>query len=323
MTILPFALFKRLRRGTILFGVAFVCLVAAQPCVRAQASRTCTPGQLRERMEEIARATGGPVGAAAVLIEGGEVVSFNGAQRFPMQSVYKMPIGMAILHAVDEGRLKLTQKIFVRPEDLVPERLHSPLRDANPRGVELTLRELLRLMISESDGTASDVLLGIAGGPEKVTEYLRGLGVEGVSVATTERAMAEGDEQVQYRNWATPESMLSLLRALQEGRGLSRASRGLLLDFMLKSTPGPRRLKGMLPAGTPVAHKTGTSGTIEGLTRATNDVGLVTLPDGRHMAVAVFVSDTKADADVREGVIAKIARAAWDCWTTGARRRRR
>jgi beta-lactamase class A len=117
--------------------------------------------------------------------------------------------------------------------------------------------------------------------------------------------------------------MLTLLRALREGRGLSRASRTLLLDLMLKSTPGPRRIKGLLPAGTPVAHKTGTSGTVEGLTRATNDVGLVTLPDGRHMAVAVFVSDTKAEADVREGVIAKIARAAWDCWTSSGRRRAR
>jgi beta-lactamase class A len=323
LNILPFAIFKRLRRSLTLFVFVFVCAVAAQPCVRAQSPRACTPESLRARMEEAARETGGPVGAAAIIIEGGEMVSFNGAQRFPMQSVYKMPIGMAVLHAVDEGRLKLTQKVQVRPEDLVPERLNSPLRDANPRGVELTLRELLRLMISESDGTASDVLLGIAGGPEKVTEYLRGLGVKGVMVATSERAMAQGDEQVQYRNWATPESMLSLLRALQEGRGLSRASRGLLLDFMLNSTPGPRRLKGMLPAGTAVAHKTGTSGTVEGITRATNDVGLVTLPDGRHMAVAVFVSDTKADADVREGVIAKIARAAWDCWTTNVRRRRR
>jgi beta-lactamase class A len=307
----------------ILFCALFVCVSAVQPCVRAQTSHACAPEQLRARMEEVARATGGPVGAAAVIIEGGEVVSFNGTGRFPMQSVYKMPIGMAVLHAVDEGRLSLLQKINVRPEDLVPERMHSPLRDRNPRGVALTIRELLRFMISESDGTASDVLLGVAGGPEKVTEYLRGLGVEGVLVATTERAMAQGDEQVQYRNWTTPESMLTLLRALQEGSGLSRASRSLLLDLMLKSTPGPRRIKGMLPAGTPVAHKTGTSGTVEGLTRATNDVGLVTLPDGRHMAVAVFVSDTKADADVREGVIAKIARAAWDCWTSGGRRRTR
>jgi beta-lactamase class A len=274
-------------------------------------------------MEEIARETGGPVGAAAVIIEGGEVVSLNGARRFPMQSVYKMPIAMAVLRDVDAGRLRLAQKIDVRPEDLVPERLHSPLRDANPRGVTLTLRELLRLMISESDGTASDVLLGLAGGAERVTRYLRGLGVDGVMVATTERAMAQGDEQVQYRNFATPESMLALLRALQEGRGLSRASRRLLLDFMLRSTPGPRRLKGMLPEGTPVAHKTGTSNTIEGFTRATNDVGIITLPDGRHMAVAVFVSDTRADADVREGVIAKIARAAWDCRAANGRRRAR
>lgn len=307
------------RSATLLLLFACAVTTTAQTA-RAQA---CEPERLRERMETIARETGGPVGAAAVIVEGGEVVSFNGTQHFPMQSVYKVPIAMVILDAVDEGRLKLTQRIFVRPEDLVPDRLHSPIRDANPRGVELTLRELLHFMIAESDGTASDVLLGVAGGPEKVTEHLRSLGVEGVTVATTERAMAQGDEQVQYQNWATPESMLGLLRALQEGRGLSRASRALLLDFMLKSTPGPRRLKGLLPAGTPVAHKTGTSNTVEGTTRATNDVGIVTLPDGRHMAVAVFVSDTKADADVREGVIAKIARAAWDCWAAGARRRRR
>jgi beta-lactamase class A len=318
-----FTPFERLRRFAVPFCFVLVCVAGVRTSTLAQSPRACTPGQLRERMEEIAKETGGPVGAAAVIIEGGRAVSFNGSQRFPMQSVYKLPIGMAVLREVDRGRLRLTRKVNVRREDLVPERLHSPLRDDNPQGGVFTLRELIRLMISESDGTATDVLLGIVGGPEKVGAYLRGLGVDGVMVATTERAMAQGDEQVQYRNSATPESMLVLLRALQEGRGLSRASRGLLLDFMLKSTPGPRRLKGMLPAGTPVAHKTGTSNTIEGVTRATNDVGLVTLPDGRHMAVAVFVSDTRADADVREGVIARIARAAWDCWALEPRRRRR
>lgn len=320
---MTFTLFKRLRRFALNFCLVLFCAAAAQTNARAQSSRACTPEQLRERMEEIAKETGGPVGAAAVIIEGGRVASFDGARPFPMQSVYKVPIGMAVLREVDRGRLKLAQKVDVRREDLVPERLHSPLRDNNPQGGTFTLRELIRLMISESDGTASDVLLGLAGGPEKVTAYLRGLGVEGVNVETTERAMAQGDEQVQYRNSSTPESMLVLLRALQEGRGLSRASRAMLLDFMLKSTPGPRRLKGLLPAGTPVAHKTGTSNTVEGLTRATNDVGIVTLPDGRHMAVAVFVSDTTADADVREGVIARIARAAWDCWASETRRRRR
>ena len=316
---MPIELFKRLRR----FAVPFCLVLVSVAAARAQSPGTCDTNQLLARFEVIAVETGGPVGAAAVIIEGGRVVSFNGSQRFPMQSVYKLPIAMAVLREVDRGRLRLAQNVTVRPEDLVPERLHSPLRDNNRQGGVFTLRELIRLMISESDGTASDVLLGLAGGPEKVRAYLRGLGVDGVNVETTERAMAQGDEQVQYRNSATPESMLVLLRALQEGRGLSRASRALLLDFMLKSTPGPRRLKGELPAGTPVAHKTGTSNTVEGVTRATNDVGIITLPDGRHMAIAVFVSDTRADADVREGVIAKIARAAWDCWASEPRRRRR
>lgn len=278
--------------------------------------RVCSSQELQGQMKEIASVTQGPVGAAVMLVETGDVVDFNGEQRFPMQSVYKMPIGMAVLHAVDLGTLKLEQKISVQVKDFVTPGQYSPIRDKYPRGVELSVRELLRFMVSESDGTACDVLLRVVGGPEQVTKYLGELGVQGVIVATSEKEMGQ-DETAQYRNWATPESMLALLRVLQEGRGLSATDRGLLLELMIKSTPGPRRIKGMLPAGTVVAHKTGTSGTVNGLTRATNDVGLVTLPDGRHLAVAIFVSDTKADEKTREGVIARIARAAWDCWAGG------
>lgn len=290
-------------------GAARPAFIESRTALRS----ACASDELRVRMEEIARGAQGSVGAAALIVEGGEVSAFNGGQKFPMQSVYKLPIGMAVLRQVDTGALKLEQKVAVRRKDFVTAGQYSPIRDKNPRGVELTLRELLRFMISESDGTACDVLLRVLGGPDVVTKYLGELGVEGVVVATTEKEMGR-DETAQYRNWATPEAMIALLRALQEGRGLSAESRKLLLDFMINSTRGPRRIKGMLPAGTIVAHKTGTSGTIRGLTRATNDVGLITLPDGRHLAVAVFVSDAKADEATREGVIAKVARAAWDCW---------
>jgi beta-lactamase class A len=101
------------------------------------------------------------------------------------------------------------------------------------------------------------------------------------------------------------------LRAVQEGRGLSASSRALLLQFMTQCATGPHRLKGLLPADTQVAHKTGTSGTVAGVTAATNDVGLITLPDGRHLAIAVFVSDSPADETTREAVIAKMSLAAW------------
>jgi beta-lactamase class A len=192
--------------------------------------------------------------------------------------------------------------------------VYGPLREKYPEGgVDLPLREILRGAIVQSDGLASDLLLKLVP-PADVTRFLRNLGVEGMTVATTEKAMA-GNAQVQYLNRTTPAEAVALLSLLQEGRGLSAASRELLLADLTAAETGPRRLKGQLPEGTPVAHKTGTSGTFSGLTRATNDIGLITLPDGRHLAVAVFASDSRASEGAREGAIAGIARAAWDCWT--------
>jgi beta-lactamase class A len=266
------------------------------------------------RLEEISRALEGRVGIAIELLETKEHYAVHGDERFPMQSVYKLPIAMAVLRVVDSGSLRLDQRVLVRKADLVPRPLGSPIRDAHPDGeVVLTIDELLRAMLVESDGTASDVLLRLIGGPQRATEYVRTLGVGGVVVATTEEEMSHSEE-VQYRNWATPNAAAALLRAVQEDSGLSETSRARLLQDMTQSRTGPRRLKGFLPPKTPVAHKTGTSRTVDGLTRATNDIGLITLPDGRHMAVGVFVCDSTADEHAREGVIAAVAREAWGWW---------
>jgi beta-lactamase class A len=120
------------------------------------------------------------------------------------------------------------------------------------------------------------------------------------------------DWETQYRNWATPKGALALLAALQSKRKLTPESQALLLKLMTDSVPGAKRLKGELPAGTVVAHKTGTGGTQNGITSATNDIGIITLPDGRHLAVAVFVSDSTADDGTRDAVIARLAKASWD-----------
>ena len=148
------------------------------------------PPDLAVQFEQIAAEARGHSGAVAMLIETGETASFRGADRFPMQSVYKFPIGMAVLHEVDRGVLRLNQDVAVTKGDLVPPGLRSPIRDRHPEGTRLTVRELLRYAVSESDGTASDVLLRLAGGGARVTEYLRGLGIRGVTVETTEIAMS-------------------------------------------------------------------------------------------------------------------------------------
>ena len=80
-------------------------------------------------------------------------------------------------------------------------------------------------------------------------------------------------------------------------------------------TTGVQRIKGALPPGTPVAHKTGTSGTQGGKTDATNDVGLITLPNGHRIAVAVFVHASPADIATRERTIARLARVAYDAFS--------
>jgi beta-lactamase class A len=267
---------------------------------------------LAPELERIAKESGGTLGAAVRLVETGETVAWNGDGHFPMQSVYKAPIAMAVLHEVDAGRLALDAPIRVEAADLVPAGMHSPLRDAHPRGgVAVPLRDLLRLSAEESDGTASDVLLRILGGKAKAQAYLSSLGVEGIRVETTEAEMGR-DYAAQYRSWASPVAAVEWLAVLQRGHDLTPASRGLLLGWMTTTKTFPTRLKGQLPAGTPVAHKTGSSGSREGVAAATNDIGIITLPDGRHLAVAVFLRDSKAEAAARDATIAKVARAAWD-----------
>jgi beta-lactamase class A len=278
----------------------------------AAGAPACSPADLETRIRTIAQAASGRVGTAVTLVETGQTVAWRGDERFPMQSVYKVPIAMAVLHETEGGKLNLHERIHVAKGDLAPPAIHSPLRDAHREGGEFDLAELLRTMIVESDGTAPDLLLRRVS-PERVTRYLRDCGIDDIDVATTEREMAS-DPQVQYRNGATPKAAVNLLTALAAGRCLGAESRQRLLGWMEESVPGPRRIKGLLPAGTRVAHKTGTSQTLSGLTFATNDVGLATLPDGRHMALAVFVAESKAEVDEREAVIARIARAAWDCF---------
>ena len=267
--------------------------------------------ELQNQLDQTASTAKGKVGVAAVVLETGETVSLDPRDHFPMQSVYKLPIGMAVMKQVDDGKIRLDQKVFVTKKDFVSPGQHSPIRDQNPKGTELTVRELLRFAISESDGTASDVLMKLAGGPEAVQAYLTELKITDMIVLNTEKELAQ-NWQTQYRNWATPEAAVALLRALFERRGLSESTQGLLLKLMIESTPGAKRLKGLLPAGTVVAHKTGTSGSRNGITAATNDIGIMTLANGRHLAIAVFVSDSPADEATREAVIAKIARAVWE-----------
>lgn len=266
---------------------------------------------LRREVGAIARSIDGKLGVALMGLETRETFLFNGNDRFPMQSVYKFPLAMAVLDRVDQGRLSLSQAVHVAPADLLPD-TWSPLRDANPQGdFDLALSELVRVTVSKSDNSGCDILFRMLGGPPAVDAYVHGLGVKGMAIAATEAEMHRVRDS-QFSNWCEPAAMAGLLDLFFQGRTHAAASRDFLMRLMLETATGPKRIKGLLPPGTPVAHKTGTSSTDEkGVTAATNDVGIVTLAGGNHVAMVIFLADSSASLEIRENAIARVARAGY------------
>ncbi len=301
---------------------------------------------LPDEIAKIAASAGGTVGVAAVAVETGERFALRGGERFPMMSVYKLPIALTLLHEVETGRLSLEKPVVIRPSDL---RLgNSPLAERYPEGeVTQTLAELLEETLVDSDNTASDLLLREAGGAAAVTARLRALGVEGIRVdrpeawlaldgagirnappeaewtlpalrrlfdaqAPAERVKAMHAFVEDPRDTATPDAMADLLVLVARGKAVDASNTARIINLMARTKPGGARIKRRLPDGTPVVHRTGLSMAVEGFTGAVNDVGLVTPVDGGRFAIAVLVKGCRRPVPDVEDAIARIARAAYD-----------
>ena len=229
-----------------------------------------------------------------------------------MQSVFKFHLALMVLHEVDSGKLSLDQKIHLTKNDL-NQKTWSPLAKKYPGGeVNLSLKDILTYTVSESDNNGCDILFRLVGGPQKVNEYIHSLGIKGVSIKATEEEMHK-DWNVQYSNWSTPSAAVQLLHKFYKGDILSKKNFDFLWNLMSGTKIGTNRIKSMLPEGTIVAHKTGGSGANDkGITAATNDIGIIRLPNGNHFALAVFISDSKEKNEVNEKIIAEISKVTWN-----------
>ena len=266
---------------------------------------------LQERIETLLATKKATVGVAIRGIEDGYSLSVNGNARYPMQSVFKFHIALAALHQVDTGKLRLEQKVPVAKADLQP-RTWSPIRDKYPKGTDsLTLADVLRYTVADSDNNGCDILLRLIGGPEAVNRYMHELGARDFSIRFNEDEMHQKWKR-QFDNWTTPNAAAALLVSFGKREFLEQGSFDFLQRVMLETSTGAGRIRGRLPAETPVAHKTGTSGVRKGVTAAVNDIGIVTLPDGRRLAIAVFVSNSREDVAANEAIIADIAKLAWE-----------
>jgi beta-lactamase class A len=269
-------------------------------------------GSLRKQIEQLLATKNARVGVSFSGIEKKDTLTINGNSHFPLQSVFKFPIALKVLHLVDQKKLSLDQKIYVRKSDLLPD-TWSPLRDKSPAGdVKIPLAEVIRFMVSESDNNACDILLRLIGGAQIVNDYIQQLGIRDMAIRFDEEEMHR-EWNVQFSNWTTPEATTDLLKLFYGHKILSAKSYDFLWKVMTETSTGKQRIKGQLPSGTLVAHKTGTSDTnAQGITAAINDIGIVTLPNGSHFAISVYVSNSKENMATNEKIISDISKLAWD-----------
>lgn len=314
------------------FALAAAALVAA-PAVSADASypgsapaqvgaslagtslaSTSLDRELERQLAAIAAQSSGKLGIYAAEIGGARQVAINGERAFPMASTVKIAIAATYLQGVDERRLALDSEY--------PLRIGTGVTGADGRivtrpGMSLTAQSLIELMITKSDNQATDALLAAVGGPSAVNRWLATHGIAGQRVDRDIATLLRDDMQkndpvlgIDKRDSSTPAAMVQLLGALHRGDVLSAQSRAVLLGAMSRCQTGKTRIPAMLPAGTLVAHKTGT------LWSQTSDVGIIRLPDGRSVALAVFVTGPESHA-VHGRQIAAIARAVYDNFSVG------
>jgi beta-lactamase class A len=272
---------------------------------------------LEKKIAQIVSDKKAVVGVCILGNNGKDTVAINGDNHLPLQSVFKLHISLAVLAEIDKGKFSLEQQIKVSPQELAPQIAWSPLRDENPKGGVFSIARLIQYSIIQSDNVACDVLIRLIGSPKTVEDYFKQNNIDDIAIAFTEEVMQSTWENM-FKNWSSPKATSAILQKFYENNNnlLSKNSYDFFWTTMKETTTGQKRLKGLLPQNTVVAHKTGTSGTNkEGITAATNDVGIVFLPNGAYFIISVFVSDSKESDETNEKIIAEIAKAAYDFYT--------
>lgn len=308
---------------------------------QAEAGSISDPARLQAQLQVLTDKHPGRVG---ICVEDASLkpICVNGDQRFSLQSVMKVVVGVAVMRAVDDGRLKLDDPIVIQREDLSVN--IQPIADivAEQGSFETTIGDLVARAVIESDSAATDVLILELGGARAVQSLLDGAGIKGIHIDRTERELqtettglrwqadyvypdrleearkriSDADKKAAFaaylkdeRDTTTPRRMTAFLSALATGELLSPASTRNFLNVMARTKTFPDRLRAGTPKTWTAAHKTGTSQTLDGVNGVTNDVGILTAPDGGKIAISVFVAESTASNDLRAAVIANAARA--------------
>ena len=255
---------------------------------------------LSAEFQRLEAAIQGRLGVAVLDTATGSRFSQRGDERFPMCSTFKLLACGAVLARVDAGQEDLDRRIKFEASDLVT---YSPVTKDRVGGEGMTLAEICKAGLTQSDNTAANLILSSLGGPPAVTAFARSLGDSVTRLDRIETALNEatpGD----VRDTTTPDAMAANLRALVVEDRLSARSRDQLKQWLEANQTGAAKLRAGLPADWRVGDKTG-----GGDYGSTNDVAVIWPPARKPLIVAVYLTQTKASFDDRNATIAGVGRA--------------
>jgi len=300
---------------------------------------------LQEKSISLAQAFNGQVGFCARLSM--RLACVHGREAFPLQSVMKLLVATAVMDAVDHGRMRQDDPVTLHVSDLSMNVQPIAALVRKTGSYQTTIDDLLFRAVVDSDSAATDFLIARLGGVRAIQNGLERLGVKGIRIDRDERhlqtqtagldwrpeyvdldvlkqalqARSDGQKRAAFmayladpRDRGSPEAMTAFLQQLASGKLVSKAAAAHLMTVLSQTRTFPTRLKAGLLPGWSIAHKTGTGGTLDGITSAANDVGVLTAPDGSRITVAVFVSRTAKSDVEQDALMASLARAVCESY---------
>lgn len=286
-------------------------IIAAFALLFAACAPTDKHAELKQQLQNIIAKNKTTVGIAVAEIESSDTFTINNTIRFPMQSVFKLPLSLTVLHLAEEGEISLRQKVLISKK-MLDSFSFSPLKSRyKGDSLWMSVDSLMMYAISYSDNLATDVLFETVGGTEVVNKFIHEIGFKNIQIKKNEIEIG-ADMELMYENNSLPYEISQLMKDFYNGKIVNENSKQELLHYMIVNFTSDKRLKGDLPPNVVVAHKTGTSPFNDSLKNICNDVGIVYLPNGKHLAVSVFVMDSNEKYDVTEKLIATLTKEIFD-----------
>lgn len=235
-----------------------------------------------------------------------QVTYQNNQKKYPLLSVFKLHVAVAVLDKINREKLNLENKINISSAD-IKENTYSPLREKyGVKNLNLSLHELLYYMVAESDNNACDILIKWVGGTDSVEKYIHAIGLPETEIKVTEDIMNRAD-MTQYQNRAPLHEILALLKMIDENKLFSEELHKELLSIMQSTVTGANKIKGYLPKSVNVAHKTGSSSRLQdGKKIADNDAAIIKVGNKKYY-LAIMVSDSYESDETNAEIIAKIS----------------